>query len=278
MLKRLKPTTPGQRGRTIVDYSVLTRQKPEKSLTSGFKRRMGRSTAGRITTRHKGGGNKRLYRAVDFKQDKFDIPARITSLEYDPNRSAFIALAVYADGDKRYIIAEKNSKVGDKIITSKEAPLKDGNRLPLKSIPVGFFVHNIELQPNKGGQIVRSAGSSAKVMANEAGYTQLLMPSREIRKVQDGCLATIGVVSNIEYGLVNHGKAGRSRWVGIRPTTRGSAMNPVDHPHGGGEGAQGIGLKYPKTPWGKHALGKKTRKKHKSSDRLIIRRKSSIKK
>ncbi|MBI3671287.1 50S ribosomal protein L2 [Candidatus Azambacteria bacterium] len=278
MLKRFKPTTPGQRGRTVVDYSVLTTNKPEKSLTKGYKRGVGRSKAGRITTRHKGGGNKRVYRCVDFKQDKFDIPSKVVSLEYDPNRSAFIALLVYADGEKRYVIAEKNMKVGDKVITSNDAPLKDGNRLPLKKIPVGFFVHNIEIEPNKGGQIVRSAGSAAQVMANEGGYTQLLMPSKEIRKVQDGCLATIGVVSNTEYALVNHGKAGRSRWVGKRPTVRGSAMNPVDHPHGGGEGRQGIGLKYPKTPWGKHALGKKTRKKRKGSDRLIVRRRSNIKK
>ncbi len=277
MLKRLKPTTPGQRGRTVVDYSVLTVKNPEKSLTSGFKRRKGRATSGRITVRHKGGGNKRLYREIDFKQDKFDVPAKVTTLEYDPNRSAFIALLTYADGDKRYVIAEKSIKVGDEVITSEKAPLKEGNRMPLKNIPVGYFVHNIELQPNKGGQITRSAGSSAQVMANEKGYTQLLMPSKEIRKVLDSCLATIGIVSNTEYALVNHGKAGRSRWVGKRPTVRGSAMNPVDHPHGGGEGRQGIGMKYPKTPWGKHALGKKTRKKHNPSNKLIIRRRVSKK-
>ncbi len=278
MLKRYKPTTPGQRGKTVVDYSVLTASEPEKSLTKGFKRRKGRATSGRITTRHKGGGNKRLYRFVDFKQDKFDIEAKVLSLEYDPNRSAFIALVCYADGEKRYIIAEKNMKVGDKIITSENAPLKEGNRLPLSKIPVGFFVYNVELQPNKGGQIVRSAGSSAQVMAQEGGYTHLLMPSKEIRKVQSNCLASIGVVSNQEHSLVNYGKAGRSRWLGRRPAVRGSAMNPVDHPHGGGEGRQGVGLKYPKTPWGKHALGKKTRKKNKYSDKLILRRRNSNKK
>lgn len=278
MLKRYKPTSPGQRGRTVVDYSVLTKTKPEKSLTSGFKRRKGRATSGRITTRHKGGGNKRLYRHIDFKQNKFDIPAKVTSLEYDPNRSAFIALLTYADGEKRYVIAEKNMKVGDKVITSKDAPLKEGNRLPLSKIPVGFTVYNVELEPNKGGQIIRSAGASAQVMAQEGGYTNLLMPSKEIRKFQDSCLATIGVVSNIEHSLVTKGKAGRSRWVGKRPAVRGSAMNPVDHPHGGGEGRQGIGMKYPKTPWGKHALGRKTRKKNKHSDKLIVRRRLTNKK
>jgi len=272
MLKRLKPTTPGRRGRTVVDYSVLTTSKPEKSLTKGFKRRMGRSTKGTITTRHKGGGNKRRYRMVDFKQNKFDVPAKVASIEYDPNRSAFIALLVYADGDKRYVIAEKNMKKGDKVITSEKAPLKEGNRLPLKKVPVGFFVYNVELEPNKGAQIIRSAGSAAQVMAQDAGYTHLMLPSKEIRKVQDSCFATLGYVSNSEYNLANHGKAGRSRWVGKRPTVRGSAMNPVDHPHGGGEGRQGIGLKYPKTPWGKHALGKKTRKTKRYSNHLIVRR------
>jgi len=272
MLKRLKPTTPGQRGRTIVDYSILTRSSPEKSLTSGFKRRKGRSTRGRITVRHKGGGNKRLYREIDFKQNKLDIPAKVISLEYDPNRSAFISLVCYADGEKRYIIATKTTKVGDIITISEKAPIKDGNRMMLKNIPTGFLVHNIEMQPNKGGQMVRSAGASAQVMANEGSYTQLLFPSKEIRKVENACFATLGVVSNNEHNLVNKGKAGVSRWRGIRPTVRGSAMNPVDHPHGGGEGRQGIGMKYPKTPWGKHALGKKTRKKSKASSKLIVRR------
>lgn len=272
MLKRLKPTTAGQRGRTVIDYSILTTDKPEKSLTHGFKRRQGRSTAGTITTRHKGGGNKRLYREIDFKQNKFDIPAVISSVEYDPNRSSFISLVTYKDGEKRYILAVKGMKVGDEILTSENAPIKVGNRMSLGKVPVGFEVHNIELQPGRGGQIIRSAGTSSQVMAHEGKYTTLMMPSREIRKVQSACLATIGVISNSEYNLVNHGKAGKSRWRGIRPTVRGSAMNPVDHPHGGGEGAQGIGLKYPKTPWGRHALGKKTRKKNKQSNKFIIQR------
>ncbi len=278
MLKRLNPTTPGQRGRSVIDYSVLTKKEPEKSLTFGFKRAKGRASSGRITTRHKGGGNKRLYRIIDFKQNKLDIPAKVSSIEYDPNRSAFIALLTYADGEKRYVIAEKSMKVGDEVITSENAPLKEGNRLMLKNIPVGFFVHNIELQPNQGGKIVRSAGSYAQVTAQEGKYTHLLMPSKEIRKVLSTCFATLGVVSNVEHNLVNHGKAGKSRWLGRRPAVRGSAMNPCDHPHGGGEGRQGVGLKYPKTPWGKHALGKKTRKKHKQSNKLIVRRRIKKKK
>jgi len=278
MLKRLKPITPGQRGRTVVDYSVLTSKKPEKSLTSGFKRRRGRATSGRITTRHKGGGNKRLYREIDFKQNKFDIPARVASIEYDPNRSAFIALLCYADGEKRYIIATKSMKVGDNVITSENAPLKEGNRIPVGKIPTGYFVSNVELQPGKGGQIIRSAGSSAQVMASEGGYTHILLPSKEIRKIEDKCFVTIGVVSNHEYNLANNGKAGASRWRGIRPTVRGSAMNPVDHPHGGGEGRQEIGLKYPKTPWGKHALGKKTRNKKKASNKFIVKTRANNKK
>lgn len=272
MLKRLKPTTPGQRGRTIIDYSVLTTDKPEKSLTHGFKRRQGRASSGEITTRHKGGGNKRLYREVDFKQNKFDVPAVISSVEYDPNRSSFISLVVYKDGDKRYILSVKGMKVGDEILTSENAAIKVGNRMPLSKIPVGFDVHNVEFNPGRGGQMIRSAGSSAQVMAHEGKYTTLMMPSREIRKVQSACLATIGVISNSEHNLVNHGKAGKSRWRGIRPAVRGTAMNPVDHPHGGGEGVQGIGLKYPKTPWGKHALGKKTRNKKRYSNKLIVQR------
>lgn len=272
MLKRLKPITPGQRGRTVLDYSVLTKSEPEKSLTHGFKRRHGRSKAGRITTRHKGGGNKRLYREIDFKQNKFDIAAVISSIEYDPNRSSFISLVTYKDGEKRYVLAVKDLKVGDEVITSENAPIKNGNRMPLAKIPVGFEVHNVEFQPGRGGQIIRSAGSSAQVMAHEGKYTTLLMPSKEVRKIQSACLATLGTISNIEHNLVNHGKAGKSRWRGIRPTVRGTAMNPVDHPHGGGEGVQGIGLKYPKTPWGKHALGKKTRNKKKQSSKFIIQR------
>lgn len=271
-MRSLRPTTPGQRQRKIADYSSLSNTKPEKTLTFGRKKRMGRSAAGRITTRHKGGGNKKLYRIIDFKQNKIDIPAKVVSLEYDPNRSSFIALLVYHDGEKRYVLATKEMKVGNAVITSESAPLSDGNRLPLIKIPVGFFVHNVELQPGKGGQIVRTAGSSAKVMAHEGKYTHLQMPSSEVRKVLSTCLATIGTLSNVEHNLVNYGKAGASRWRGIRPTVRGSAMNPVDHPHGGGEGAQPIGLPYPKTPWGKHALGKKTRKKNHPTNKFIVSR------
>lgn len=273
-MRKLNPTTPGQRQRIIANYSILAKKEPEKSLVFGRKRRMGRAKNGRITVRHKGGGNKRLYRIIDFHQEKFNVPAKIVSLEYDPNRSAYIALAQYRDGEKRYILAANDSKVGDEIICSENAPFKDGNRMPLEKIPVGFFVHNIEIEPRKGGQIARSAGSYAKIMAHEGKYTHLLMPSSETRKVLSRCLATIGVVSKPEHNLVSFGKAGRSRWLGIRPTVRGSAMNPVDHPHGGGEGRQGVGMPYPKTPWGKHALGKKTRRKTKASNRLIVKRRS----
>lgn len=252
---------------------MLTKKKePEKSLTFGRKRRMGRSKAGTITTRHKGGGNKRLYREIDFKQNKMNIPGKIIALEYDPNRSAFISLIQYHDGEKRYGLAVKNMKVGDTVITSETAPLADGNRLPLAKIPVGFFIHNMEMQPGRGGQVVRSAGSSAKVMANEGKYTHIRMPSSEVRKVLSTCLATIGVLSNAEHNLISYGKAGASRWRGIRPTVRGTAMNPCDHPHGGGEGCQPIGLPYPKTPWGKHALGKKTRKKNHVTNKFIVSR------
>ncbi len=273
-MRIFKPTTPGQRQRITVDYSVLTKKEPEKALSFGRKRRKGRSTKGVITTRHKGGGSKRTYRLVDFKQNKIDVPAYIASVEYDPNRSAFIALAVYRDGDKRYVLATKHMKVGDTILTSENAPFNEGNRLPLAKIPLGFFVHNMEFEPGKGGQIARSAGSAAKVMAHEGVYTQLLMPSGESRKVLSICLATIGELSNVEHNLINLGKAGASRWRGIRPTVRGSAMNPRDHPHGGGEGRQPIGLRYPKTKWGKHALGKKTRSAKKRSNRLIVKRRS----
>ncbi|MEK7494039.1 MAG: 50S ribosomal protein L2 [Patescibacteria group bacterium] len=257
----------------MADYSMLTKKEPEKSLTFGRKRRMGRSKQGRITTRHRGGGNKKLYREIDFKQNKMDIPGRIISLEYDPNRSAFISLIQYHDGEKRYSLAVKNMKVGDAIITSEKAPLTDGSRMPLAKIPVGFFIHNVEMQPGRGGQVVRSAGSCAKVMAHEGKYTNVQMPSNEVRRILSSCLGTIGVLSNPEHNLISYGKAGASRWRGIRPTVRGSAMNPCDHPHGGGEGAQPIGLPYPKTPWGKHALGKKTRKKNHPTNKFIVSRK-----
>ena len=260
---------------TGIDYRGLTKKKPEKALLGPKTRKSGRGSEGKITVRHRGGGAKKRYRIVDFKRDKFDIPAKIAAIEYDPNRSAFIALAVYADGEKRYILAAHQMKVGDKIITSQKenTEIKNGNRLCLKYIPQGTDVYNIEIIPGKGGQMVRSAGSAAAVAAIEGGFVQLNFPSGEVRKIPEDAMATIGQVSNIEHSSVVIGKAGRSRWMGKRPAVRGSAMNPVDHPHGGGEGRQPIGLKHPKTPWGKPALGKKTRKKNKPSNKYIVRRK-----
>lgn len=273
-MKKFKPTTPSRRHTSVVEYrKMLSRTKPEKSLTKGFKRGVGRNNMGRITTAHKGGGHKRSFRFVDFKYDKIDIPAKIQTVEYDPNRSGLIALVAYNDGEKRYVLLPKSLKVGDTFIVSAKAPLKPGNRLPLKVIPVGTFVYNIELKPEGGAKIARSAGIFAQVVANADGYTQIKMPSTEIRKVSEECWATIGEVSNEEYKLMNWGKAGRSRWKGIRPTVRGTAMNPVDHPHGGGEGRQGIGLRRgPKTRHGKQAFGVKTRTPKKYSNHLIISR------
>lgn len=279
-MKKYKPTTPSRRHMSTVTYrGVLTVSKPEKSLTKGRKRDVGRNSAGRITVRHKGGGHKRLYRMVDFKYDKIDIPAKIKTIEYDPNRSAFIALVVYSDGEKRYVVAPKGVKPGSKFIVSEKAPLTPGNRTLLKHIPAGTFVYNVELKPRGGSKIGRGAGTFVQVVANADGYTNLKMPSSEIRRVSENCWACIGEVSNEEHKLVNIGKAGRSRWLGKRPTVRGSAMNPVDHPHGGGEGRQGIGLRLgPKTPWGKQTLGVKTRKKKKYSNVFIISRRKTGKK
>lgn len=258
---------------TSVDYRLLTKKEPEKRLLRPLLRRAGRSKSGRISVWHKGGGQKRKYRLIDFKRDKFDILAKVMAIEYDPNRTCFIALLNYADGEKRYILAPEGLKVGDEIISGEKTLIKLGNRLQLKYIPVGTLVHDIELMPNKGGQIIRSAGTSAQVLANEAGYTHLKLPSEELRMVRDDCRATIGQVSNPEHGAVIIGKAGRKRWLGVRPTVRGTAMSPVDHPHGGGEGRAPIGLrKGPKTPWGKPARGVKTRKKKKWSDKFIIKR------
>lgn len=272
-MKTYKPTTPSRRQMSVVTYKgVLTTATPEKSLTYGFKRAVGRNNQGRITTRHKGGGNKRLYRLVDFLYNKYDIPAKITSVEYDPNRSSFISLAVYADGEKRYVLTSKSVKVGDKFIVSENAPLTVGNRVPLKRVPVGTFVYNIELKPKGGAKIARSAGNFAQVVANNEGSTNLKMPSSEIRKVSENCYATIGEASNGEHKLVNYGKAGRSRWKGIRPTVRGSAMNPVDHPYGGGEGSQGRGTRRPKTMWGKVTGGRKTRTPKKYSNVFVVSR------
>ena len=269
-MEYFKPTTPSRRQMSVVDYSTLTKdKKPEKSLTFGFKRNYGRAN-GMITTRHKGGGNKRLYRLIDFKQDKPGVVGRVSSIEYDPNRGSFIALICYMDGDKRYILAPSGLKEGDKVSCDANAELKTGNRLPLSKIPVGYMVHNVELQPGKGGQIGRGAGVAVQVFAHEGGYANLKMPSSEIRKVSENCMASLGTLSNPEHAFANLGKAGKSRHLGRRPTVRGSAMNPCDHPHGGGEGRQPIGLPYPKTPQGKHALGKKTRNKHKLSNKFIV--------
>ena len=257
---------------TGVDFSVLTKSEPEKSLTFGRKKTSARNNMGRITVRHHGGGHKQLYRLVDFKQNKFNISGRVASIEYDPNRTAFIALIVYKDGEKRYILAPKDLKVGSIVIASENTPLTIGNRLMLKNIPVGTFIHNVEFFPGKGGQLARSAGNSIQVMAQEGGYTHLLLPSSEIRKVQDSGYASIGTLSNSEWNTITIGKAGRSRWLGIRPTVRGSAMNPVDHPYGGGEGRALRGTRRPKTKWGKITGGRKTRKKNKRSNTFIIRR------
>ena len=263
---------------TVTYRGVLTRSEPEKSLTRGRKRDVGRNSAGRITTRHKGSGHKRLYREIDFKYDKIDIPATIKSVEYDPNRSAFIGLAVYKDGTKRYVVLPQAVRPGDEFIVSEKAPLTPGNRLPLSNIPVGTFVYNVELQPRGGAKIARSAGNAAQVVANADGYTSLKMPSTEVRKVSEKCFASIGSVSNEEHHLENIGKAGRSRWKGIRPTVRGSAMNPVDHPYGGGEGRQGRGTKRPKTKWGKITGGRKTRTPKKYSNVFIVSRRKVGKK
>jgi large subunit ribosomal protein L2 len=273
MIKHRKPTTPGRRKSSVVDYrAVLTKTTPEKSLLAPINSMSGRNSRGVITVRHKGGRNKRMYRLVDFKQKRLDIDAIVKSIEYDPNRSGFIALITYTDGIKSYILAPSKLNVGQRLIFSKQAPLVAGNRLTLEYIPVGTEIYNLELFPGKGGQIIRSAGSAGQVLAVEDNYALVKLPSGEVRKVHKTVYASIGRVSNESHMLENIGKAGRNRWRGVRPAVRGSAMNPVDHPHGGGEGRQPIGLKSPKTPWGKIALGKKTRKKNKSSNKFIISR------
>ena len=272
-IKKYKPTTPGRRQMSVIDYrSVLTASEPYKPLTKGRKRHKGRSK-GRITMRHKGGGNKRLWREIDFKYDKKDVPAKIETIEYDPNRSAFIGLVLYADGERRYIVLPHGMKAGDSFIVSENAKIETGNRLPLGKMPVGTFVHNIEIQPGAGAKLARSAGNYAEVLAHEGKYTLLKMPSTEVRKVLSASWATVGEVSNPEHKLVVIGKAGRSRHMGIRPTVRGAAMNPVDHPHGGGEGKAGRGHRRQRTKWGKPAgKGQKTRKKKKYSSKLIVQR------
>ncbi len=279
-MKKYKPTTPGRRNMTSIDYSGLTKKKPEANLLKRIVKKAGRGYGGRITVRHRGGGHKKKYRLIDFRRfDKDRIVGRVAALEYDPNRSAFIALVVYSDGEKRYILAPHGLKVNDQVVCREKAAIKKGNRMRLKNILLGTEVYNIELQPQKGGQMIRSAGSSAKVMAHEGGYTHLKLSSGEVRMVRDNCFASIGQLSNPEHSMVVIGKAGRSRWMGKRPTVRGSAMNPVDHPHGGGENRQPIGLrKGPKTPWGKLAYGVKTRKKKKKSSKLILKRRIKKKK
>ncbi len=272
-MKKYSPTSPSRRQMTTVTYrGVVTKSEPHKALTSGGKRDVGRNNLGRITVRHKGGGNKRLFREIDFMYNKRDIPAKIISVEYDPNRSSFISLVVYKDGEKRYVLTPKSVRPGATFIVSPEAPLSTPNRLPLSKIPVGTFVFNIELKPNGGAKLVRSAGNFAQVVANDSGCTLLKLPSSEVRRVPELCWATIGEVSKDEHHLVNYGKAGRSRWKGIRPTVRGTAMNPVDHPYGGGEGRQGRGTRRPKTMWGKVTGGRKTRGPKKYSNHLIVSR------
>ena len=270
-LKVYRPTSPGRRGMVGRDFSAITKSKPEKSFLVPKKRNAGRNNQGRITVRHRGGGAKRRLRIIDFKRDKFGVPGTVASIEYDPNRSANIALLHYADGDKRYILAPLGLKVGQRVNSGEGADIKPGNALPLRNIPLGTAVHNIEIRHGRGGQMVRSAGASAQVMAKEARYILLRMPSGELRRFNDDCLATIGQVGNIEHSNVSLGKAGRKRLMGWRPTVRGSAMTPRDHPHGGGEGRSPIGHPGPKTPWGKPALGYRTRR-NKQSDRLILRR------
>jgi large subunit ribosomal protein L2 len=272
-IKRVKPTTPGRRQASYDDFSDITKKRPEKRLIEIKKRRGGRNAQGKITVRHRGGGAKRYIRQVDFKRKKYDIPARVAAIEYDPNRGARLALLYYVDGEKNYIIAPVGMRVGEMVISSqKQAEIKRGNAMPIKFIPSGIEVFNIEFEPGRGGRIARGAGNSVQVMGIEGKYAQIKMPSGEIRLIKKECMCTIGQVSNPDKGHIKLGKAGRKRHLGFRPTVRGTAMNPVDHPHGGGEGKQPIGLKHPKTPWGKPAMGVKTRKKAKKSNKFILQR------
>ena len=272
-IKNYKPTSPARRNMSVTDYSVLSKVDPEKSLLAPLNKKSGRNSYGRITVRHRGGGNRNKYRIIDFKRRKFDVEATVKTLEYDPNRSAHIALVEYTDGVKSYIIAPVGLKVGDKVVSGPAADIKPGNALPLANIPVGTFVHNVELYPGKGAQLARSAGNMAQLMAKENGLALLRLPSGELRNVPENCMATIGQVRNIDHENVKIGKAGRKRNMGWRPTVRGSVMNPNDHPHGGGEGKSPVGRPGPVTPWGKPALGYKTRKNTRS-DKLIVRRRN----
>lgn len=272
-VRKYKPTSPGRRGMTGDLFEEITKSRPERSLTSPRKRQGGRNVHGRVTVRHRGGGHRRQLRKVDFKRKKHGIPAKVAAIEYDPNRSARLALLFYADGEKRYIVAPMDLKVGDRVMSGPEAEIRPGNSLPLEKIPLGTVVHNIELKEGKGGQMARSAGTGAQLLGKEGVYAALRLPSGEVRSVRLTCYATIGEVGNPDHNNIKLGKAGRKRYLGIRPTVRGSAMSPRDHPHGGGEGRQGIGLPGPKSPWGKPTLGKKTRR-NKSTNKYIIRRRS----
>ncbi len=271
-VKKFRPTSPGLRSRVVPSFEEISRSEPEKSLLKPLKKTAGRNASGRMTVRHRGGGNKRKYRLIDFKRTKDNIPAKVFSIEYDPNRTSYIALLHYADGAKSYILAPNKLKVGDTVESGENVDIQVGNALPLKSIPLGTHIHNIELKRGKGGQLVRSAGAYAQLMAKEGNYAQVRLPSGEVRMVHLECRATIGQVGNLEHEITNFGKAGIKRHMGFRPAVRGSAMNPVDHPHGGGEGKAPIGMPSPQTPWGKPTLGYKTRKKNKSSNKYIVKR------
>jgi len=273
-IKKFKPTTPSRRNMAVTDYSVLSKVKPERSLLEPMKTTAGRNNTGRITVRHHGGGNRTKYRVIDFKRNKVGVPATVLTLEYDPNRTAFIALIQYEDGVKSYILAPNGLSVGDTVMSGEGADIKAGNALPISSIPVGTVIHNIELYPGKGGQLVRSAGNFAQLIAKEGKYGLVRLPSGELRNIPMNCYATVGQVSNLDHDNVKIGKAGKKRHMGWRPTVRGSVMNPVDHPHGGGEGKSPVGRPGPVTPWGKPALGYKTRNKHKASDKFIVRRRN----
>ena len=273
-IRVMKPVTNGTRNMSYTDYTGLSKNGPERSLLAPLNKKSGRNSYGRITVRHRGGGNRKKYRIIDFKRDKTGVTATVVSLEYDPNRSAHIALLQYEDGEKRYILAPADLKVGDKVVSGADADIKPGNALPLVNIPTGTFVHNVELYPGRGGQLARAAGNAAQLMAKEGVYALLRLPSSELRKVPETCMATIGTVGNVDHENVKIGKAGRTRHMGIRPTVRGSVMNPCDHPHGGGEGKSPIGRPGPVTPWGKPALGYKTRAKKNRSDKLIVKRRN----
>lgn len=270
-IRQYKPTSPGRRGMSVSSFEEITKHEPEKSLLAPLRKRAGRNDQGRITVRHRGGGPKRAYRIIDFKRDKIGVPGKVVAIEYDPNRSARIALVHYVDGEKRYMLHPVDLNVGDRVLAGPDAEIRPGNALPLQDIPVGTIVHNVELQPGRGGQLVRSAGAGAQLMAKEGKYALLRMPSGELRRVLATCMATVGQVGNVDHENIKLGKAGRSRWLGRRPSVRGSAMTPRDHPHGGGEGKAPIGMPGPKTPWGKPALGQKTRSRE-HTDRFIVRR------